>query len=199
MTNDNRFVWERIARPQVLIGLALIALMAVTRGHHFASVDFLPSASWAVFFIAGVYLKPRWSFPLFMAEAVLLDCASLAAGTSIGDCITPSYVALVPAYAALWFAGRWFAKDMALNASGVLRLIVSAFIGLLLAQLIASGSYYLFSGKFTDPTVSEFADRMMTYTPRKFEGLAFYIGVAACVHVMSFELRRFMQWTGLHS
>ena len=46
-------------RNQLLIGLALAVLMAITRGHHFATVN-LPSASWAVFFLAGVLLKPRW-------------------------------------------------------------------------------------------------------------------------------------------
>ena len=36
-------------RYQLLVGLALAALLAMTRGQHFASVN-LPSASWAVFF-----------------------------------------------------------------------------------------------------------------------------------------------------
>ena len=42
-------------RTQLLIGLALALLMAMTRGQHFATLN-LPSASWAVFFLAGVLL-----------------------------------------------------------------------------------------------------------------------------------------------
>ena len=40
-------------RAQLAVGIALAVLMAMTRGQHFASVN-LPSASWAVFFLAGV-------------------------------------------------------------------------------------------------------------------------------------------------
>ncbi|MGB2130126.1 MAG: hypothetical protein ACPHXW_01795, partial [Marinobacterium sp.] len=59
-------------RDQLWVGLGLIVLLALTRGQHFASVDHLPSASWAVFFLAGVFLRPLWSFPLLFLEAVLL-------------------------------------------------------------------------------------------------------------------------------
>ena len=50
-------------RSQVAIGIVLVLLVAMTRGSHFSLVN-LPSASWAVFFLAGVLLKPRWVFPL---------------------------------------------------------------------------------------------------------------------------------------
>ena len=48
----------------LLAGLA--AVMAATRLHHFAV---LPDASWAVFFVAGFYLRrwTAWAFPLLMA------------------------------------------------------------------------------------------------------------------------------------
>jgi hypothetical protein len=42
---------------QLYIGIALMALMAVTRGSHFPLHN-LPSASWADFFLAGVLLRP---------------------------------------------------------------------------------------------------------------------------------------------
>ncbi|WP_075172234.1 hypothetical protein [Neptunomonas phycophila] len=190
MVIRDRLSFDKISLPQLMIGLALLVLMAVTRGQHFASVDALPSASWAVFFIAGVYLRSHWSFTFYMAAAVLLDLSSLAAGASIADCITPSYIALIPAYASLWLAGRWFAQKMTLNAVGILRLTMAMVCGLVLAQLISSGSYYLFSGQFANPTIAEFVERMVAYTPRRLESLAFYIGMAACVHVISFELRR---------
>ena len=60
-------------RVQLIVGLALAALLAMTRGHHFASVESLPSASWAVFFLAGVFVRSRWAFPALFLEAVALD------------------------------------------------------------------------------------------------------------------------------
>jgi len=39
--------------------IALIALMALTRFHHFGDVLHLPDASLAVFFFAGFYRKKR--------------------------------------------------------------------------------------------------------------------------------------------
>ena len=40
---------------QRFIGSGLVLLMILTRGQHFASVDALPSASWAIFFLAAMY------------------------------------------------------------------------------------------------------------------------------------------------
>src|SRR5690554_3136356 len=48
----------------IVLGLAV--LMAATRSHHFASVTHLPDASWAVFFLAGFYLRPLWVFPALL-------------------------------------------------------------------------------------------------------------------------------------
>src|SRR5690606_39485308 len=97
------------SRAQLLIGLALAALLAMTRGHHFASVESLPSASWAVFFLAGALLRSRWAFPALFLETVALDFGALWSGAVSDWCITPAYWLLVPAYGALWFGGRLFA------------------------------------------------------------------------------------------
>jgi hypothetical protein len=48
-------------------GIALAALMICTRGQHFVSVNALPSASWAVFFLAGVMLRPTCIFAALFA------------------------------------------------------------------------------------------------------------------------------------
>ncbi len=47
-----------LSRP-LPVGLALAALMILTRSHHFASAVHLPDASWAVFLLAGALL-PGW-------------------------------------------------------------------------------------------------------------------------------------------
>lgn len=48
--------------PRVGLFLVLALVMAATRINHFGA---LPDASWAVFFLAGFYLRgsARWAFP----------------------------------------------------------------------------------------------------------------------------------------
>ncbi len=80
-----------IQRVSIFIALALA--MAVTRIHHF---DVLPDASWAIFFLAGFWLRgsARWAFPLLMAEAVLVDFVVITQqGMSFWSqyCVSPAY------------------------------------------------------------------------------------------------------------
>ena len=64
-----------LSRSALPVGLALAVLMAATRSHHFATALHLPDASWAVFFLAGVYLWRVSMLPALMAEAALIDYA----------------------------------------------------------------------------------------------------------------------------
>jgi len=97
------------ARQQVSLGLILAALMAVTRGQHVALATHLPDASLAVFFLAGVYLRPVWVFPALFGLAALIDTVAVTWGGVGAFCITGAYAALIPAYGALWAVGRWYA------------------------------------------------------------------------------------------
>ncbi|MEO8341354.1 MAG: hypothetical protein ABI604_16885 [Nitrospirota bacterium] len=67
-------------RTQLMIGISLATLMGVTRGYHFTVLEQLPSASWAVFFLAGVYLTSRWVFPVLLAEAACWTLSLLTGG-----------------------------------------------------------------------------------------------------------------------
>ena len=84
-------MFVRSPRAQIVIGIALATLMAVTRGHHFGTLEHLPSASWAVFFLAGLYLSSRWVFPALLAEAALLDVAAVTWGGVDNFCVSPAY------------------------------------------------------------------------------------------------------------
>ena len=88
-------------RQQLAVGLALAGLMALTRGQHLGALGFAPDASWAVFFLAGVYLEPLWALPALMLLAFFLDLAAVTWGGVDGFCLTPAYLALVPAHALL--------------------------------------------------------------------------------------------------
>jgi hypothetical protein len=168
---------------QWILGIALIALMAMTRGHHFASIDILPSASWAVFFLAGFYLRASWMLPLLMAQAFIMDFMPvLTEGVTDAYCLTPAYWVLVPAYSLMWFAGRLAKDHAAVNLFSITRFAVIVVLATLITQLISSGGYYVWSGKFPDPSMAEFADRIVKYLPKHAVNIAFYLTVSLCIH-----------------
>ncbi|WP_286977061.1 hypothetical protein [Pseudomonas sp.] len=179
-------------RNQLLIGLALAVLMAITRGHHFATVN-LPSASWAVFFLAGVLLKPRWVFPALFIEASLLDFAAIEWAGVSDWCMSPAYWMLVPAYASLWFGGRLYARMHQDKFSSLLLLAVTVIISASVCYLFSGGGFLFFSGRYADPTLSMLLERFSVYLPRYLGTLAWYIGVAALLFVLIGQGRHFKQ------
>jgi hypothetical protein len=170
------------SRNQLFIGLGLAALMALTRSHHFAGLHHLPEASWAVFFLAGVYLSRAWAFPALCLGAAAVDYVSIAYGGTSGFCVTPAYAMLVPAYGALWLAGRWYAEHHRDAITTLLPLVGSVLVGAVLAELFSSGGFYLFSGYFAAPSLAEFAARVALYFPAYLGALALYVGIAALAH-----------------
>jgi hypothetical protein len=169
-------------RNQWLVGVGLAALMALTRSQHFAGLHHLPEASWAVFFLAGVYLSRSWAFPALCLGAAAVDYVAIAYGGTSGFCVTPAYAMLVPAYGGLWLAGRWYARHHRDAVSTVLPLIGSVLVGAVLAELFSSGGFYLFSGYFAAPSIAEFAARVAQYFPAYLGALALYVGIAALAH-----------------
>ncbi|MFZ2406714.1 MAG: hypothetical protein WAW41_16390, partial [Methylobacter sp.] len=61
--------------------IPLIALMVLTRFHHFGDVLHLPDATLAVFFFAGFYRK-KALFVFLLVVAGLIDYIAIANGTS---------------------------------------------------------------------------------------------------------------------
>lgn len=169
---------------QVLIGVALAALIIVTRGHHFASINHLPSASLAVFFLAGMYLRPVWTFPALLALCAGLDYAAISVGGVSSFCVTPAYGFLLPAYGTLWLAGRWFAKRYSFNWATLLPLTGSVVIAASISELFSSGGFYFFGGRYVETSLTEFGARLVKYFPHQLQGLAFWMGVAIAVHVV---------------
>jgi hypothetical protein len=172
---------ESTSKRTVMITLMLAALMAATRSHHFATAFHLPDASWAVFFLAGVYLRPVSMLPVLMAEAALIDYAAVTWGGVSSFCITPAYVFLMPAYGALWLAGHWYASHHHFALSTLVPLAGSVLVGAVVCELFSSGGFYLFSDYFK-PTFMEFGLRLAKYFPLSLAAMAFYVVLAAMVH-----------------
>jgi len=171
-------------RNQFIIGTILVMLVVATRGQHIATLQSLPGASWAAFFLAGVYLRPRWVLPGLLALTWILDFAAYTWGGASGFCITPAYVFLLPAYSALWFAGRWYAGQYCFEWRTLLPLSIAMLAGGAVCKLFSSGGFYFFSGRFTDPTFIEFGARLAKYFPLHFQPLVLYVSCAALIHVL---------------
>lgn len=168
---------------QAAIAAVLISLMVVTRGHHFPLLsNIVPGASWAVFFLAGMYLNSSLALAGFLGLALGLDYAATDWGGTSAFCVSPAYVALLPAYASLWLAGRGYRLGWGLERITTLPLAFCGLLGTLVCDVISSGSFYLYSGRFADPNWAEYLARSAQYLPRCLVAMGLWLGLAALVH-----------------
>lgn len=177
-------------RLALFVLLALV--MAATRLHHF---DALPDASWAVFFLAGFWLRgnARWAFPVLMAEAVLVDFVAITSlGMNFFDhyCVSLAYWMLVPGYFALWLGGSWLAahaKDLGLPALGlaVAALLISEFV----CYLVTNGSYYWLSATVPQPrSVGHWLANAADWYLPFLKTTAAYVAIGLLLHVAVTQL-----------
>lgn len=170
-------------RQQLWIGIALGALVLATHGHHFATPLNLPPATWIVFFLAGFYLRSAKAFAALLAEVVAIDVIAVTLGGVSAFCVSPAYGFLLPAYGALWLAGRWFAKRYSFSLRAIPALLTSLAVSVVAAEIFTSGGFYFFSGRFADTSFAEFASRLAQYFPSTLNSFAFWAGIALVVHV----------------
>lgn len=160
----------------------LAALMAATRMHHFGSALHLPDASVAIFLLAGFFISTPWVFAGLLLEAGALDYVAIN-HLGVSDwCVTPAYLFLVPTYAILWFAGRYYARIHRHSLPGLGAFTGISFAALNLAFVISNGSFYLFSGRFQNTSLAEYgADMASFYVPYLSGGLL-YLACAAALY-----------------
>jgi len=172
-------------RAQWIAGLLLALLMVCTRGQHFASVNALPSASWAVFFLAGALLRPMWALPALFLLSSALDIGSLAAGTITDWCVSPAYWALAFAYASLWLGGHVYARRLHRGRRGDLpRLALALVATASVAYLFSKGGFYFFSGHYPQADLAGFLARVPHYYPRALGTLAGYSAAGLAIVAM---------------
>ena len=179
---------------QVGIFSALALLMATTRFYsHYGSAVSLPDASLAVFFLAGFYLaRLVWpaavAFVLLLLEAGGIDYYAIAFRGVSDACISPAYWFLIPTYACVWYAGRWFAARQQMSWASLGLLAAVAWGSTTAAFLISNISYYLLSGHVSNPSLMQYAASVAKYYPQYLSCALFYLACAAMLHVLLVNL-----------
>lgn len=173
-----------LSQRPMLIGLFLAALMAATRMHHFGSALHLPDASLAVFLLAGFFIASPLLFVGLLLEAGALDYVAIA-HLGVSDwCVTPAYWFLIPTYAVLWFAGRHYARIHSSSLRGLGMFAGLSVAALSVAFLISNGAFYLFSGRYPDTGMAEYAARVAQYYPPYVSGGLLYLACAAALYAV---------------
>jgi hypothetical protein len=146
--------------------LPLVALMAATRIHHFGNAFFLPDASLAVFFLAGLFFNSRAFFVALLAEAALLDYVAISQFNVSDFCISSAYVFLIPTYFAMWFGGRFSANFKSMQSTEFtlsISAMATLFIATSSAYLISNSSFYLLSDNVLQRDFSKYVEQLSHY------------------------------------
>jgi len=168
---------------------ALSAVMLVTRTHSLSEVVHLPDTSLASFFAAGYYIRTRAAFPAMFALGFAIDLVMIRLLGTPDFCFTLAYAMLVPAYGVMWAAGRWAHGRLAPRPAALPALLATVCRASLAAEIIASGGFYAFSGRFADPTLAGFSVRLLHYYPYTLLAALTWTGAAIASHVTVLQLR----------
>lgn len=179
---------------QWLLVCVLAVVMLVTRSHHFSDALHLPDASWALFFLAGVYLSGFAAVLGLALLAAAIDYAVIFWGGVSGFCLTVAYPFLFVGYAALWGAGRWYTQQYQPHWRTLLPLSASVIVGVLLCSLVSDGSFYLLTDYYAGINVFNYMQQVVTqYLPHYFSSTLIYVGIAAAVHMVLLTMRGRLQ------
>lgn len=165
----------RFNSQEFFLILVLSFLMILTRGSHITTLYSLPDASLALFLIGGIYLGNIRFFITFFLLGLFIDFGAAALDPNLGFCLTKGYWGLIPAYASLWVSGYFLNQRKFLQKLSIFIPFVS--IAVILAFLISTQTYYLFSGRFGNPSILESILHGWDYLPQYFLSSFTYIGL----------------------
>lgn len=168
----------------IAIGLfvLLALLMVTTRFKHFGDALHLPDASMAVFFLGGLYLRRHLAFVFFVVLAVLLDYVSIQYAGISNFCVTAAYAFLPLAYAALWYGGRLYTRELSGSWRSLLGAFAVAFVCAALCFAISNASFYWLGGRYAHPHMAEYLQRLWQWGPMFVRTTLGYVGVALLLH-----------------
>lgn len=163
---------------------AFAALMAATRFHHFGTALHLPDASMALFFLGGLYLRRHWQFAGFLVLAVVIDWVSIDIAGVSDFCVTPAYSFLLPAYAVLWYGGRWYSGRMRAAWQPMLGALAVGVACATLSFAISNGAFYWLGGRYENPHFAEYLARAWQWGPLFVRTTMTYVAVAMALHAL---------------
>jgi hypothetical protein len=176
---------NKLSLSQKLGIAAIIAFfMLLTRGSHVLTAVSLPDASVALFLLGGLLLGRTAWFMAFLLLASMIDFGAAAADSWYAFCLTDGYWGLIPAYGAMWLGGRWLAKRA--DAFAPMAYAVTAMVTTLIAFVISTQTYYLFSGRFPNNGVMETMQYGWNYLPS-------YLGYTAIYFVATWVTVRVLR------
>ncbi|PPD29851.1 MAG: hypothetical protein CTY19_16765 [Methylomonas sp.] len=157
--------------------VALMALMAATRFHHFGTSFALPDASLAIFFLAGLYLGGGYLFAVLLLEAGLIDYLAITKLGVSDFCVSNAYGFLIPTYAAMWLGGTWCRQFENLKLSTLAKRFAALVVATSSAFLMSNGSFYWLSGRYPDPNWTQYLERFANYYPAYMGNTLLYVVV----------------------
>lgn len=166
----------------------LLLVMLATRSSHFATAWSLPDASRAVFFLGGFYLARKY-FGVLIGTAIAMDFISMALGGSRA-CLSPGYPLIVPAFAVLWFGGEMLRKVQSRDVLFFAKAAAYWWVAATIAYAMTGAGYYFLSGKFADPSLSGWFERLQTWYAMFVAQPMLYLVVAAVVHFAVTQVTR---------
>ena len=177
-------------KKSLALGALLMLLMAATRMHHFGTSLHLPDASLAIFIIAGFLIASPAFFAVLFLEAVAIDYLAITQFGVSDFCVTPAYWGLIPTYLVLWAAGRFYARIQQNNLRSLSVFAAISFAALSIAFFISNGSFYVFSGRFPDMNLADYAARVAQYyAPYLTSGVTYLVPAALMYAIVQQRLK----------
>lgn len=161
--------------------LALIGIMALTRFDHYGSVFSLPDASLAVFFFAGLAFNPVWLLGVLLLEAGLIDYVAITQFSVSDFCISSAYLFLIPAYSALWLAGRYARRYFDMNFADSFKVFGMAVLSTTISFMVSNGSFYALSGRFGELSLHRYIGQFAHYYPPYLASSLIYIVIGLAI------------------
>ena len=167
----------------------LAVVMIVTRSHSLSPSDHLPDTAWASFFVAGAYIRSWRGFAGLFLLGLAVDLVVIRVLGMPDYCFTAAYWLLVPAYGAMWLAGRWARQSLAPTLASLPKLLAVVCGASLVSELISSGGFYLFSGHTAAPSLAGFAPVLVRYWPADLSATLMWTAVAVVIHIAAIAMQ----------
>lgn len=175
---------DSVSRKDTGILALLAVLMLATRPHVLDQYLHMPDTSWASFFVLGYFVQSRLAFPALFTLGFVIDVVVIYMFGGSGFCFTFAYWMLLPAYGAMWLAGRFAAHRLPVKGSSLPFMAVLATAAAFAAHCFSSGGFYLLSGHFANPTLADFMLRVERYFPGNLLAMWVWLGVAALAYAV---------------